>query len=202
MNRLITAIIIVIGAALTAGAITTQQALSRAADKLRTSASTRVAYTLTADGHAYEGMLTIAGERFTVSSPQMSSWYDGKTQWTYSQQMGEVNVITPTPDEVQQINPFAIIRSLGKDYSQTALPAPKGQTAVRLTATSKTNDIRTADIVFSDATAMPLSLSITLSGGQVIKIKVNSITPGGALPTGFFKFDPAKYPGVQVVDLR
>ena len=48
----------------------------------------------------------IQGDMFTISSPGLRSWYDGKTQWTYSSQIGEVNIITPTPEEVSQINPW------------------------------------------------------------------------------------------------
>lgn len=202
MKRTLLAIFAIFLAAIGAVAATPQQIVQRAASKLKAAQSVQVAYTLTAEGHSSQGMLTISGNRFTVSSPGLSSWYDGKTQWTYSQQMGEVNVVTPTPDELQQINPFAIISSLGKDYTMTAAKAPKGYSAVSLKANDRHSDITAATVTFSDATQWPTAIRLTLANRQTIDIAIDRITTGGAIPAEYFRFDTRKYPGVQVVDLR
>ncbi|MCM1163466.1 MAG: outer-membrane lipoprotein carrier protein LolA [Muribaculaceae bacterium] len=202
MNRFVLTLIIALTAVFACQALTPRQAVDRAAAKLKGSATTRVAYTMTADGRKTRGLLTIAGNRFTVSSPGMASWYDGKTQWTYSDQMGEVNVVTPTADELQQINPLAIISSLASDFTLSSVKAPKGYTTVSMKAKSTSKDLRDATVTFSDATSLPTQIRGILAGGHRIEIEINSITPGGVLPDSYFRFDPKKYPGVQVVDLR
>ncbi|MCM1522032.1 MAG: hypothetical protein NC039_05200 [Muribaculaceae bacterium] len=202
MNRIVLTLSLFLISALSSLAVTPQRVIDRAANRLKSSPSVQVAYTVKADGQTSQGMLTISGDRFTVTSPGMISWYDGKTQWTYSEQMGEVNVVTPTPDELRQINPLTIISALPSDFRLQSAKAPKGQTAVDLTAKTTRSDIRKALITFSDATGLPTSIRVTLSGGHKLDISVNSVTPGGALPATYFKFDPKKYPGVQVVDLR
>ncbi len=201
MKKILFCLMWLVGATV-AFAASPQELINRAAEKLKASSVIQVTYTLKADGQTTDGLLTIAGDRFTVSSPGLSSWYDGSTQWTYSKQMGEVNIITPTPEEVEQINPFAIIRSLGRNYKATAMEAPKGSQGVRLTSTRPSSDIRQVDITFSDATSWPTHLVITLSNKQTIDVTVQKVAPGNPLPTSFFKFDRKKYPGVQVVDLR
>ncbi len=52
--------------------------LDKAAEKVKMSKSLNASYTITADGHKQNGTLTISGDRFTISSPQISSWYDGE----------------------------------------------------------------------------------------------------------------------------
>lgn len=200
MKKILFCLMLLVGAG--AYAATPQELINRAADKLKATSVTQVTYTLKADGQTTDGLLTIAGDRFTVSSPGLSSWYDGSTQWTYSKQMGEVNIITPTPEEVEQINPFAIIRSMGRNYKISSMEAPKGSQGVRLTSTRPSSDIREVDITFSDATSWPTHLVITLSNKQTIDVTVQKVAPGHPLPTSYFKFDRKKYPGVQVVDLR
>lgn len=202
MKRLFLTLLILLAGASAILALTPQQVIDRSAQKLGKTASVKALYTLTADGNSVQGVLTMSGNRFTISTPTLSVWFDGKTQWTYSSQMGEVNIVTPTTDELRQINPFEIIRSLAADFKQTTLKAPKGFTAVGLTAKNGSTDIRRADITFSDATWYPTSLHITLSNRQVIAVKIDQILPGQHLPESTFRFDPKKYPGVQVVDLR
>lgn len=202
MKRILLSIFSVIAVALVALAATPQQLVGRAASMLKSAPSVQAAYTVRAEGHSWQGMLTLSGDRFTLTAPGLSSWFDGKTQWTYSQQMGEVNVIDPTPDELQQINPFAIISSLGKDYTMTSAKAPKGSSAVSLKSKNKTGDITGGVITFSNTTGWPVALRLTLAGRQSIDITINSVTTGGRLPDSYFRFDPRKYPGVQVVALR
>ncbi len=78
-----------VGAASSGGAL-----LQRCAAKIKSAPSLSVTYTVSADGNTAEGLLVLQGEMFTISTPGMVSWYDGKSQWTYSDQIGEVNVIS------------------------------------------------------------------------------------------------------------
>lgn len=194
--------LIVLGVSAVFAADTPLQILRRSADKLRSAKSLHVTYTATADGHTYEGTLVTQGDMFTISSPQMKSWYDGKTQWTYSSQIGEVNVITPTTDEVRQINPLAIISSLTNDYTVTSLKSPAGSSGVLLTAKNRKADIRSADITVDSKSLYPTRIMLTMSNNQTVNIDIKDIKPGGELPADNFRFNKSRYPGVQVVDLR
>ena len=175
-----------------------ERLLKRSADKLRSSECLHVAYTATVDGHSRQGSLTMQGQMFTISADGMISWFDGKTQWTYSRQIGEVNVVTPTPDELQQINPLSLIRSFSTAYTATSLSADR----VLLTPRSAKGDIRKAEITFDMSTLYPRSVSLTMSNRQIVTVKIDRVTASKALPAKNFRFDPAAFPNVQVVDLR
>lgn len=178
------------------------QTLRRSADKLKSAKSLHVTYTATADGQTYEGTLVTQGDMFSISSPQMKSWYDGKTQWTYSSQIGEVNIITPTPEEVRQINPLAIIGSFTNEYTVTSLKSPTGTSSVLLTAKDRKADIRSADITIDNKTLYPTRILLTMSNNQTVTIDIRDIKSGGLLPLDNFRFNKSRYPNVQVVDLR
>ena len=176
--------------------------LDKAAEKVKMSKSLNASYTITADGHKQNGTLTISGDRFTISSPQISSWYDGKTQWTYSTQTGEVNITEPTPEELQQVNPFAIINSFRKLYKATLLKSPSTEKRIKLTALKQKNDIKNVVLTLSASTLYPTSIELTLSNRRVVTININSVSTGNALPISDFRFDSKKYQGIPVVDLR
>lgn len=176
--------------------------LTSSANKVRAAKSLAVSYTITADGNTQKGIMTIAGDKFSISSPQMVSWYDGKTQWTYSSHTGEVNITTPTADELQQINPFAIIKTFSNNYSSQLLPSQAGYKKVKLTAVSAKSDIRSVTLTINAKTLYPTQIDMTMGNKQNVAIKILAVEEGPILPMSEFRFDPKKYPGVQIVDLR
>lgn len=176
--------------------------LDKAAAKIRSAKSLSASYTISADGHSQSGTLTIAGDRFTIDSPQISSWYDGRTQWTYSANAGEVNITEPTPEELQQVNPFAIINSFKTNYRASMLKAPAGEKKIRLTSTNSRSDIHSVELTLSASTLYPTRIVLTMGNRRSVSISINSVKAGAALPVSHFRYDPAKHPGIPVVDLR
>ncbi|MBQ8773648.1 MAG: hypothetical protein IJZ17_04130, partial [Muribaculaceae bacterium] len=100
--------------------------LSSAAERFNAAQSISAEYTIRGNGSTSNGKIIISGEKFAISSPEISSWYDGTTQWTYSPSIGEVNITEPSTDELQQINPFAIISHFRTSYKATKLKSSKG----------------------------------------------------------------------------
>ena len=187
-----------VGAASSGGAL-----LQRCAAKIKSAPSLSVTYTVSADGNTAEGLLVLQGEMFTISTPGMVSWYDGKSQWTYSDQIGEVNVISPTAEELQQINPFAIVKSFSSSYSSEQVKSSSaGVTTLRLTANNRKSDISSADVTINDKTLYPTRIVLTMSNRQKVTINIKNVKAGGKLPVSNFRFDAKRYPNVQVIDLR
>jgi len=201
MKRLLTILPLLLWALL-GNAAQPSEVLRKCADKIKSAPSLYVTYTVTADGHTSDGLLVIQGDMFTISSPGMRSWFDGKTQWTYASQIGEVNIITPTPEEVRQINPMAIIRTFATAYTTQPLKATAGKTAVRLKAKDAKADITSADITIDDKTLYPTGITLSMSNNQKVKLDIRSVNTGSRLPVDNFRFDRTHFPGVNVIDLR
>ena len=189
--------------AFSASAVETADAfLGRVAAKLKSSPSIVASYRLTTDGASQRGTLTVAGNCFTIDAPGLRSWYDGKTQWTYSSQTGEVNITEPSPEEVEQINPFAVINAFRQGYKSQFVPAAAGLKKIKMTSSVPGNDISNVLFTVSDKTLDPAEIVLTLSSNQVIVIRIDSVKAGVKMPASSFRFDKSKFPGVEVVDLR
>ena len=63
-----------------------------------------------------QGEIILKGEKFHLNSNGIQSWYDGKTQWSYSEDTQEVNISTPTPEEIQSINPYSLMQTYKNGY--------------------------------------------------------------------------------------
>lgn len=192
---------ILISATSFAAAPTASELVDAAAAKMRSAKSLTVAYTASSNGgNRFNGTFTMAGNSFKIDTPQAKVWYDGKTQWTWSDDAGEVDITEPTIEEVAQVNPYAIISSLRSRYKARYL-GNAAQCTVVLTPAMPDLPITRAEIKF-DANGYPHRMKLNFPSGQDLTITVSSVKLGTTLPAATFRFKSSDIPGAEVVDLR
>ena len=62
------------------------------------------------------GTMCLWGEKFQMTTPDMTTWYNGETQWSYVKANEEVNVSVPTPEERQGMNPYTFVNLYKSGY--------------------------------------------------------------------------------------
>ena len=168
---------------------------------MRKAQSLKASFTVDGNGQRSSGEITIDGNRFYLTTPEMATWFDGKTQWSYSPAAEEVSVSEPTASELEQINPFAIIDGLQKQFKGRRLTAPKGLD--RLEQTPKNNrDYNKVVLTINSATGLPVEITFTTTDRTVTAIKILSLIKIKTPPASTFRFDPKKYPLAEIIDLR
>ncbi len=200
-------------AAASTGAIwaqTARQVLDETAAKLKNSGGIEATFEgtqfkgLQEDGTT-NGHIYVQGNKFKISSDALTTWFDGRTQWTLLTGSDEVNVSTPTPAELQQVNPYSFINIYKEGYTLKLAPTNyRGKTCheVRLVAQSKGEPIQLLILVIDKQTHLPLSIRVKDNQGEWTRIRVNSLRTGRRWSEATFKYDPKQHPGVEIVDLR
>lgn len=178
------------------------QILDQAAAKFTSAPSISAAYTITGSAGRYTGRVSFAGDKFTMTSPQILTWYDGTTQWSYNKDDNEVSITEPTAAELSQINPFVIINKFRNDFDCKSLTAPKGFKKIELTAKTSDSDVASATVTLSEKTSMPTQIHLVMRDKQQITILLTSVTTGQKYNIKAFQFYAPNYPGVKTVDLR
>ncbi len=177
--------------------------LERTADAIRKAGSICATFSMTADGHTSEGEIILSGDRFKISSPQMSIWYDGRTQWAYNPDVREVNITEPTPEELIETNPFVIISSFKSNYTSKSLNSPKGTYRVDLTPRENNGlPVKRAILTVDASTYLPTDIAITIDEGQTMAIHIKSLSKGKNYPLSTFVFNKKSFPKAEIVDLR
>ena len=151
------------------------------------------------------GKIQIAGNKFKLSSSSLTSWFDGKTQWTLLAGSNEVNVSNPTQAELQQINPYTFLNLYKKGYTLTSQDvAYKGAMCyeVRMASQSRQNNIQLLIAVIDKQTHLPLSIRIKDSKGEWTRIRVSDIRTHKKWADTNFRFNAKQNPGIEVIDLR
>lgn len=176
--------------------------LKKTVGKLKGAQSVTANFTMTQNGRSANGTLTVSGNKFVMGTGDMTTWFNGKTQWTMSRQAGECNITEPTPEEVAQVNPIGLLNSYTKYYTAKMLKGSAGYKKVQLTAKSRSNDVSSAVVTISSATFMPAQISVTMRSGGTTTVKITKLTTGKTLPASTFTYPAKSYPKIEVVDLR
>ena len=146
-----------------------------------------------------KGTIVMQGAKFRILADDIKSWFNGKTQWTYSDQTGEVNIVDPTAQELQMTNPLAAAKSLKDAFNMTSLKAATGY-AIKLTPKKKSN-VKSITLYISKAYVLTAADYVTTNG--TYKLKLTNYKTKQSYPASTFVFDKKLVPaGTEVVDLR
>ena len=166
-----------------------------------------MSFTIEAPEGASEGKILLKGEKFRLETGGITTWFDGQTQWSYVEVNDEVNVSEPTPQELQSINPYALLQLYKQGYalqmgSVTELNA-KPVYEVILTAEDKTADFRQISVLVDRQTYRPLRISFVQQGNNALTtVSLASFRDRQSYDDRQFVFDAAAYPSAEVIDLR
>lgn len=155
---------------------------------------------------SFEGTIQMKGDKFVWQTPDMTTWFDGTTQWTYVPRNEEVNVSTPTGDELQFTNPALLLRSYKKGFKAVykgESTAPNGKSAYEIELTpKKKSDIVKAILQIEKFSSFPVAITVESRNGMRSTIRIGKLETGVNQPDSFFVFKEADFPDAEIIDLR
>lgn len=95
-----------IGIAAFAAVNAAETLLSKVKAKFSASPSIEATFTINGGDGPVQGSATMAADRYFMTTPVLTVWYDGRTQWTFLKSSGEVSITEPTVEELMASNPF------------------------------------------------------------------------------------------------
>lgn len=205
MTRLfrICAIVALVLAALpTSAATSASEILDAMRSRMVSAKAVEIMFTMPGADGAVQGNAILSGASFMFSTPQMSVWYDGKTQWALLNSTKEVSITEPTVDELSATNPFAILNSYHKSYKARRLSDSNGRYRVELTPVSKNSGISKILILCDAKTKWPSAVSITFDDNRRIDLTVDSVKALPSVPASTFRYDAKRFPASEIIDLR
>lgn len=194
----------------TLAAQTAREVLDNASAKLRAAGGMQATFEATTfqgttQTGGTSGSIFVQGAKFQVSSSEMSVWFDGKTQWSLLKSSDEVNVSTPSAEEVQQMNPYAFVNLYKKGYTLSLTEVTyKGAPAyeARMVAQSKSAPIQEMRVTLGKKSYLPQSIRIRQGSNGWTRIRISALKTGRRWDDKFFRFNPKDYPQAEVIDLR
>lgn len=183
-------------------ALTAEQVAQKAASVVADAKGLDVAFTLTVKGKTEKGSVKSAGQKFCVTLPDVTTWYNGRDLYTYNPRIGETTVSAPTAQELLDTNPLLYVRGGGSAYSYSFSPVRRnGKYVVDLTPRNSKNAVRKLTFTINSTTFKTERIVVTTSGGAAT-IEITSFIVGSPAPASTFEYPAKRYPNVEIIDLR
>ena len=149
------------------------------------------------------GYLIMKGEKFYLNTQSIQSWYDGKTQWSYLTDNKEVNISSPTKEEIQAISPYHLLKRYKSDYTYIYIGQSKrkGKLVHEINLKSKSDIINDIKLIISDDNK-PVAILFYRNNKLMSEVNITSLQTDSKIDDKQFRFDKTKYPQVEIIDLR
>lgn len=185
-----------------------KEILDKAAAKFKAYPAAEVDFTLAMENKAeniketHEGKAWMKGNLYKLNLMDVENYYDGKVIYTYMPEVEEVNIKNPSDEEEGFLNPASLFDIHNQGFNQKLLSTSNGIAYIELYPKEKKNVEKIGVWVKTSASSIEKVISFGKDGNNVI-ISVNNIKSLVPVPAdSFFKFDTAKHPEVEIIDMR
>lgn len=183
--------------------------LDETAGRIRKMGDVNISFTATTfagntESGSTQGSMLLSGKRMQLTTPDMKTWYDGKTQWSMMAESGEVNVTNPTEKEMAAVNPYTFLSHYKKGYrlsmKETTL---RGQQTyeVHMVATSQKNPAQEIYVNVSKSNYTPLCIRVR-QDEEWNRITIHDLKGNMQTSDADFTFPKSEYTDVEIIDLR
>ncbi len=179
--------------------------LSEAADKIASAPSLSTRFEASDPTGKVTGEAVMAGRRFVIvtDAGDFETWFDGKTQWTYNEAAGEVSMTEPTPAEVLEVNPLAIITDVKDRYKITPMASDgSALTKFRLEPIGDNPAVKSAVVTIDNRSGWPVEIQAVLSDSGTVSLRFSETAVGEKIAPERFRYNPAFHPDAEIIDLR
>lgn len=193
----------VIVTSLSAYAWRPEDILGRAAAKLGNAKDVTCSFTVKSGGGTVSGVLKTVGNKFAIETGSNSTWYNGNAMYTYNASSKETTVVSPTHDELIEVNPMMYLKYYNNDYKASmSHKTVAGKNIIVLTPKRKRSTVKQVVVTINAKTNTPEKFEITSSDGSITYINIGTLKLNTAIAASEFEYPKIKYKGVKIVDLR
>lgn len=147
-----------------------------------------------------KGNIIIKGEKYFLSVEGIKIWFDGKTMWTYVLNNEEVNITSPTEEEIKKSSPFSFLYMYNEGYDLKMGVSKGDYNEIIMTRTLSSRVFSKIIIRINKRTYDPMFIQIE-NQNTIMSISDMTITRK-KLVDSEFKFNENLYPNIDLIDLR
>lgn len=153
----------------------------------------------------FKGKITVKGDKFRMALPEQEVINNGATIWTYLPEAKEVNIDNYDPSS-EDVNPSKIHEIYKKNfkylYLQDRVENGIMCEEIDLVPEKKETQYFKIKMLINKKEKTIQSFTLFDKGGNRYKYTISKFTPNAKIEDAVFSFDPKKYPGVEIIDLR
>ena len=155
-----------------------------------------------------EGWVALKGKSYRLHMPAlgMDVYSDGAATWSHMIESNEVNIAENEPDNDSALNPANLFTIYEKGFKYTYIGeeniAGKAAYVIDLIPENQTKEYTKVSLYVDKIKYQILKAITHNKDGNIYTLALKTIKTDQNLADDFFKFIPAKFPKVQVNDMR
>lgn len=148
-----------------------------------------------------EGSIDMQSDKFVLQVPDMITWFDGTTQWTYLKSSEEVNVSIPEKEELLQTNPCLLLQSYKKAFDCKFIEK-KGDVCELSLIPKQHSEITEIEIFVNEKQTALSHITVIQKDGQKTDVDIIRYETNTNFPANHFVFQKGLFPYAEIIDLR
>jgi chaperone LolA len=151
------------------------------------------------------GTLIVMGNSYKVNIAGQQVICDGKTIWTYLPDASEVQINSVDETDESAFTPTKLLSSYTEDYKAKNVKEVsfKNRTVYAIEMEPlKDKNYKSVELKIDKEKLNIVQLTIHDKNKNIFKYTVSDFQTNISLKLADFTFDPSKYPGVEVIDMR
>ena len=187
-----------------------EEVLNKVTERTKSYTSIKIDFTYNMDNpdakihESEKGSLLVKNEKYRLNIAGQVVICDGTTVWTYLPDANEVQVNTVEDDE-DIITPNRLLTSYNENYKSRLIGEEKKGSTVYQIIELKPNESKSySNVVLTiDKNLLRImKIAIQDNSSNTFTYVVDDFKPNVLFKVSDFTFDPAEYPGVEVIDMR
>lgn len=185
-----------------ANSLTPEQVAQKAAAVITSAKGMSADFSVRSGGMEMKGTVKSSGTRFSVTTPQVSTWYNGKSLYTYNPKTSETTVTVPTAQELAESNPLLYVRGGGSGFTYKFSTVKRtGKYVIDLVPRDRKSWIKKMTFTINSSNFHVEKIDVISSAGSTV-VTVLSFKTGMTFQASEFEYPASKYPKAEIVDLR
>lgn len=151
------------------------------------------------------GMVTIRSSAFNLSMNDQMVMCDGKTTWTYLKESNEVQISEnkPSADAITPTTIFTMYeRGFKSKFLSEKTAGGKSVQLIELTPEDAKKNYFKIQLTIDKKEKYVNEAKVFDKSGNIYTYSIVKFSPNAKVTEDMFTFNKAKYPGVEIVDLR
>ena len=155
-----------------------------------------------------EGSVALKGKSYRLHMPAMGMevFSDGAVTWSYLTQSNEVNISTVDPESEASLNPANIFTIYEKGFNYTYIGeenvSGKVAQVIDLFPADKTKEFTKVRLSVDKSKYQIIKAKTFNKDGNTYTLAMKNMKIDQNLTPDYFKFDPTKYPKIEINDMR
>ncbi|MCB0768846.1 MAG: outer membrane lipoprotein carrier protein LolA [Flavobacteriales bacterium] len=148
------------------------------------------------------GTMKVKGKKFNLVLDNNTIINDGATMWTYNKESNEVNLSDPGEMD-QDMDPSKLFTQYEKGFKSQFVEEKGNVQVVKLFPIDPSKKpYHTVVLKVDKAKVEPMEIQVLYKDGNIVTYTLLGFVANPDLNDALFTFNKAKYPGVEVNDMR